>query len=173
MILVKSPNLVNDLNAKYLFMDTNVLVSMIKYPTLFADLLEELALVGCAFLTIPQVIFEFTRGTETVTEYKKRVEFAPANNITVYPIDRHLGEFKELPLIVHKVSRGISYTDYLLCVCLCKFSSAYLISEDRDIPTALFDRKHIVTVDTDKDLRTFGIYAHSEEKLELIADSVS
>lgn len=172
MILVQSPNLVSDLNAKYLFMDTNVLLAMIKYPTLFADLLEQLSKIGCAFITIPQVVFEFTRGTETIADYKKRLEFLPANNISIYQINRHLSEFEELPLIVHKVSKGISYTDYLLCVCLCKFTSSYLISEDRDIPTALFDRKHLITVDTDKDLRTFGIYAHSEIKQELIADSI-
>lgn len=173
MILIKSPNLVNDLSTKYLFIDTNVLVGMLNYPKLFATLLDELSDAGCAFITIPQVLFEFTRGVYSISDYKKRTEFLPANNISIYPIDRHLNEFEELPLIVHKVSKGISYTDFLLCLCLCKFPSAYLMSEDRGIPTAIFDRKHLITVDTEKDLRTFGIYAHSMEKLDSVADTIS
>ncbi len=173
MHLINTPDLVKDLENGYLFFDTNILVAVVEYPDMFGDFLGDLSQQGCSFLTVPQVQFEFTRGSGTVERYNERIKFLDDFKFSKYPVDKHADEFPELVLMLHKVSRGISYTDYLLCLCMCKFTTSYLISEDRDIPTALFDRKHIITLDTEKDIRSFGVYQLSESKMKAISKTIS
>jgi hypothetical protein len=171
--LIKSPNLIEDLKGRYLFFDTNALIGGINYPDLFVELLNELKRNGCAFLTIPQVRYEFTRGSDSLKIYEERLQYLKDLEVEVYPIDAHLKDFQELAFITHRVSKNASYTDYLLGVCLCKFPTAFLITADcKDISSDLFDRKHLVTIDTDKDLTTYGIYRASQEKLNKIADNI-
>lgn len=45
----------------YLFLDTTALVAMVNYEEYFSDLLSKLRDVDCPILTIPSVVFEFTR----------------------------------------------------------------------------------------------------------------
>lgn len=172
MQIIHSEKLIDALDKGLLFFDTNILIGMIEYPQIFSDLMNKLIPTKCSFLTIPQVRFEFTRGATTVEKYNDRIKFLDQFKFGIYPIDNHTNSFFELIPVLHKVSKGISYTDFLLCLCLCKFTSAYLVSEDRDIPANLFDRVYVITIDTDKDLRSYGVYRYSKEKMSVLIDSV-
>ena len=173
MQLIRSDKLLDGLKGAYLFFDTNFLIGILKYPEIFLPFLGELRASSCVFLTIPQVQYEFTRGSDNLVVYKERLEHLRDLSISLYPIDQHLKDFSELALITHKVSKNASYTDYLLSVCICKFSNSYLISENwKDISSDLFDREYIFTVDTGKELRTYGVYKKSQVKLNAVAESI-
>lgn len=67
----------------------------------------------------------------------------------------------------------MSYTDFLLCTCLYKFSRSFLLTENHsDCPLDILDRLHVITIDTEKDIRNYGIYKLSIDKYKLAAQKI-
>jgi hypothetical protein len=56
--------IVSTLKQGTLFVDTNTLIAAIKYDITFGKLFNELSKIGCSFITIPSVLFEYTRGSD-------------------------------------------------------------------------------------------------------------
>jgi hypothetical protein len=91
----------------------------------------------------------------------------------VYPIEKHLEQIKEFTIVLQKAQQKISYTDFLLCACLFKFPDTYLLTENYlHIPLSIFDRKYLTVIDTDKEVRTHGIYQFSQSKFDKAAKRV-
>lgn len=165
--------LVSELKNSDLFLDTNTFIAYNFFPEIFEELFDELKKNSCAFLTIPSVVFEFTRGTGTIADFNKRSEFIDSLVNTVYPIEKHIEDLRDLIIVLQKIKGDIHYTDFLLLACLYKFPKSYLISANhKDCPLEILDRKHIITVDTDKEIRTYGIYQISLEKFNKAAHSI-
>lgn len=127
---------------------------------------------GCTFLTIPSVLFEFTRGTESIQDFNKRAKFI-TDFSSIYPVEKHLEDLEDLTVVLQRIQGQMSYTDFLLIACLYKFPKAFLISANhKDCPLDILDRKYIITVDTGKDIRNYGIYQFSTEKFNKAAERI-
>lgn len=166
-------NLVSELKSSNLFFDTNTFIASISITDIFGKLFEELKNNDCAFLTIPSVVFEFTRGTDTIADYDKRFEFIDSLVDTIYPVEKHINDFRDLVIVLQRIKGDIHYTDFLLLACLYKFPKSFLISANhKDCPLDILDRKFVITVDTDKDIRNYGIYQFSMEKFNKAAERI-
>lgn len=164
--------LVTELANSDVFFDTNTFISAISIPEI-SELFKELKGNGCAFLTIPSVVFEFTRGTASIPDFNKRAEFIDTLVNTVYPIEKHIEDLRDLVVVLQRIKGDIHYTDFLLVACLYKFPKSYLISSNyKDCPTEILDRKFIITIDTEKDIRNYGIYKFSMEKFSKAAAKI-
>ncbi len=75
MKILYSPNLIAELANSDLFLDTNTFIGAISFPELFEEFFKQLKNSGCAYITIPSVLFEFTRGVESIEAFNKRAEF--------------------------------------------------------------------------------------------------
>lgn len=170
--IIYLPTLISELSHSDLFLDTNSFIGAISYPEIFDAFFSDLKKVGCAFLTIPSVVFEFTRGSASVGDFNKRTEFISTIS-AIYPIERYLDNLEDLVIILQKIQGNMSYTDFLLIACLYKFHKSFLISANlRDFPVEILDRKFVVTIDNDKDIKNYGIYQFSTEKFNKAAESI-
>lgn len=174
MKIYNSTDFLDQCKNKTIFLDTNVLIGLVSIPPL-EEFIISLKTQGNSLLTIPAVFFEFVRGADSISKFKKRSEiFDPSVLIdAIYPIERHFEEMKEYILIFQKIAPKMSFSDFLLALCLAKFSDAYLLTENHlDFPVAIFDRKNVFTVDSDKQLRNYGLYQLSSEKFNKAAASI-
>lgn len=166
------PKLLIELSHKDLFFDTNTFIGAISFPEIFEAFIKDLKNVGCSYLTIPSVVFEFTRGTESIQDFNERTKFI-TDLSSIYPIERHLESLENLTVVLQRIQGHISYTDFLLIACLYKFPKSFLISANhKDCPLDILDRKFIITVDTEKEIRNYGIYQFSSDKFNKAASSI-
>lgn len=169
MKILYNQGLLSDLSSTNLFLDTNSLKafsSIQEIQELFKTTLK------CHFITIPSVVFEFTRGSDTPEIFNKRVGFI-AELCTVYPIERHLEGLQELIIVLQRLRGNASYTDCLLTACLYRFNSAFLLTENhKDFPLEILDRKHLITIDTGREIRNYGVYQLSTLKFNKAADNI-
>jgi hypothetical protein len=173
MSIYYPPTLLTELAYSNLFFDTNTFIGAISYPGIFGELFEKLKDNDCAFLTIPSVVFEYTRGIGSIADFDKRSEFIDGFVDTIYPIEKHIEDLRELIIVLQRIKGDIHYTDFLLIACLYKFPRAFLISANhKDCPLDILDRKCVITVDTDKDIKNYGIYQFSMEKFNKAAESI-
>jgi len=140
---------------------------LIKFP-------NELQNVDCSFITIPSVLFEFTRGGGNLRDFNKRLKFITQDlKVTIYPIERYLDNLEDLIVVLQKIKPSAGYTDFLLSACLYKFSNAFLMTENhKDFPLEIMDRTHLVTFDMEKEIRNYGIYNLSAEKYTKAAKNI-
>lgn len=158
-------DLISELSNQYLFLDTNALINAFSHQQEFGELLKSLKDRKCALITIPSVVFEFTRS-DNLEIYKKRAEYL-STLVDVYPIEKNLNEIEDGLFVLQKLGGRMSYTDFLLCACLYKFREAYLITENhKDLPLSILDRRFIITIDNGKEIRNTAIYKLSKEKLD-------
>lgn len=164
MTILHDPNLVSSLNHKWLFLDANSFVAALYYNDPFGNLLIDLKNQGCALVTIPSVLFEFTRGAKSVKDFIKRSNFIQ-NLATIYPIQNHLEQLMEFTVVCQRVNPQISFTDFLLIACLYKFPNSYVLTENhKDFSLDILERQFIITFDTGKDVRNHAIYRLSKIK---------
>jgi len=166
--------LVDDLKNSYLFLDTNVFIGALLSELPIYEFLKNLSSHGCSFLSIQSVLFEFTRGGGTIENFHKRAKFIIEDlKTTIYPIEKELGNLEDLIVVLQKIKADASYTDFLLTACLYKFPNAFLLTENhKDFPTEILDRKHLITVDTDKEIRNYAVYQFSLEKYAKAAENI-
>lgn len=174
MTILYDSSLVSSLSNKYLFLDTNTFIAATKYRDHIGKLLLNLRNNGCSLVTIPSVLFEFTRTAQSVHDFDKQTKFLRSLS-TIYPIERNLDEsmMKVFMIVQQRICPRIKYTDFLLMACLYKFPNSYLITEDReDFSLKILDRKFIITFDTDKDIRNHSIYVFSLLKFNKVAEKI-
>lgn len=164
--IVFSKDLISELNQDWLFLDTTTFIAAINYQDEFSSLFHDLKLNSCEFLTIPSVLFEFTRGSNTKTHFNTRTKFV--NDLAnIFPIERHLEKLETEIIIAQKFCSTASYTDFLLVMCLIKFPQSFLITENhKDMPMALLERKHIITLDTNNQIRNQAIYQVNQKRYQ-------
>lgn len=106
------------------------------------------------------LFFEFTRGSDTLISFKTRAKFL-TELADIWPIERYLDQIEEAMVVLQKLgSRQMSYTDFLLCVCLYKF------------PVQVFERKGIITVDAGEDIRNHVVFQLSKQKFSNVAEGI-
>lgn len=181
MKLQYTSTLVSDLSCKYLLLDTTVLINASKSDE-FLGLLSELYVSGCSLITIPSVIYEFSRNANTITGFNERQEFVKALNITVLKRTEDTFDKDQVFKIAYakafsaRGDKGPSYTDALLCSVAYKFRSHAMLvmtANHRDMPISIFDRVELITIDVGGELRNEAIYSLSPTKLNIFLDKLS
>lgn len=151
-------------NLKYVFLDTNIYVAAIADDD-FVEFLTTLH-QNVVFFTIEQVVFEFTRGSDSLEQYNKRLRFLESLTDTIYPIHKHKDQSREFTVLMQKCRPQGQYTDFMLCLCLYALPDAYLFTGDHSaMPLELFDREYIITTDTTKNIQSLGFYKLNMNKL--------
>lgn len=180
MKLQHTSTLAADLSGKHVLLDTTVLINASKSDE-FLALLSDLSSSGCGLVTIPSVVYEFTRNANSITGYNERQEFIKTLNITVLPRVEEMVEKEPVFRIAYakafsaKGDRGPSYTDALLCSVAYKYRANGMLvmtANHKDIPLSMFDRVELITIDISGDLRTEAIYKLSPTKLNKIIETL-
>lgn len=174
MKILHDSTLINNLKDSNLFLDANVFIGALSPNSPIADLLKNLSLNDCAFLSIQSVLFEFTRGADSIETFNKRSKFITEDlKTTIYPIEKELDKLEDLIVVLQKIKSDASYTDFLLTACLYKFPKAFLLTENhKDFPLEILDRKHLITIDTGRQIRNYAIYQFSLEKYSKAAENI-
>jgi len=168
-------NLLSDLTDKTIYLDTNTFITALNYPNEFGDLLSQLEKNNCKFGTIFPVVVEFTRGSENIDAYNKRLDFVKEmTGGYIYPIERNFSEMTEFIVVMQRIKSAMSYTDLLLLSCLKKFPQIYLLTQNhKDVPLEIFDRKYIITLDTMDHIWNHGIYQLSGDRYRKAEDNIA
>ena len=172
MKILHDSTIFNSLSNSILFIDTNAFIGIFNYQRIFLNLVKKLKDNNCEFLTISSVFFEFTRGSSDINTFNKRSSFIKSN-AGIISTEKLLGNIESLTIVLQKVKGDMSYTDFLLCACLYKFPNSFVITEDHQhFPTNILDREFIITIDTEKQIRNYGIYKFSMDKFNKAAEKI-
>ncbi len=164
--ILSSPDLTQE--AKSVFLDTNIFVAATGSKDFLAFLKNLKDNHGFVYFTIPQVVYEFTRGSNSIDTYNKRAEFIDHIVDAVYPIDRHIDYSREFIVLMQKYRPRGQYTDFLLCICLYTMQSAYLLTSDHSaMPLEVFEREFFVSTDNTKEFQNIGLYKIDEQRLDI------
>lgn len=176
MKLQHTPTLATDLSSSYILLDSTAVINASQSDD-FLSLLTTIVGSGCIFTTIPSVVYEFTRGSVTVEQYKKQLEFIKDLGITVFHRVEETVDSEQVFMVAYNKSfdnrreKGPSYTDSLLCAVAYKHRNSNLkimTANHKDIPPSIFDRTELITIDIGGDIRTEAIYEFSETKFTRI-----
>ena len=131
---------------------------------------------GCAFYTIPSVIFEFTRTANTAKGYQERLDLVASLHIVVFNRVEEvvLKDFHNFMITFHsafiKSKKSPSYTDSLLCAMAYKHRASrtfILTSNHKDIPESIFDRTELITLDINNQIYNEALYKFSAAKFAI------
>lgn len=172
MKIYYNKTLISNFGLGYLFLDTSSLIAIINYEKLFSDFLAEIEQTKRTLVTIPSIIFEFTR-TDSIDTFNTRVKFIN-KYVQIYPIEKHLEQFRPLIPILQKVNGKMSYSDFLLYCCLHHFNGSLLLTENhKDFLISILNREMLITLDIDDPtIRNTAIYSFNYEKYEKAAEGI-
>jgi hypothetical protein len=177
--LQHTPTLPEDLCESSIFIDSTSLIHASKSDE-FLTLLSSIAAGGCSFYTIPSVVYEYTRTSNSLEGFKERLEFIKELGIIVFNRVEELIEPHRIFLVAYNRefqgnSRGPSYTDSLLCAMAYKHrgSSPYIMTANhKDMPGSIYDRTELITIDIGGELRTEALYQFSEERFGKVLNKI-
>jgi hypothetical protein len=165
-------NLVKNPSGSFLFFDTNSLIAVMTYQEDFRAVFSEFKMNDYTFITIPSVVFEFTR-TDSINKYNNRNKFINSF-LSVFEVEKILGQIREITPVLQKINGRMSYSDFLLYCCLYKFPNSYLITENhKDFLTSILDRTGLLTLDNESEtIRNIGLYTFSHGKYQKAAENI-
>lgn len=178
MKLQHNHTLISDLKNSSIFIDSTALIDANKSDS-FLSLLTDIASSGCAFYTIPSVVYEYTRTANTLSGYNERIDFLKTLGVTIFNRVEELIEKQSRVFLVAyngeflKENGGPSYTDSLLCTMAYKhrISEPYILTANhKDIPLSIFDRKELITIDIKGKFQIEALYQFSESNFSKVLD---
>lgn len=166
--ILQNDNKINfsSLSKKHLLIDTNYLIDSSRYQKEFDELTQCIKNVDCTLTSIDAVFYEFTKGSKSLEDYKKKVSYYKTIIGYTLSIDQKiLDNVNNLSRTLLKKSGQISYTDSLLLATLMKYQdSIYLLTSDRsDVPCSIFPIKLNIYVETIERNCLFSVYGYSLE----------
>lgn len=177
MMLIKSSELTDKLRGAYIFLDTNVFVTGGRSKE-FVTYINQLRLEArCSFVSIASVLFEFTRGANSIEVYNQNLLFYQDIVEHIHPT-QPFEKNSEFSVVMSRANAGNkSYTDFLLAAALYhyrKSGSVYLLTTDVRAFPSFFEMHHLITVSEDKsgEIRNFGFIAFNENTYAKAAQSI-
>ncbi|HTE22775.1 MAG TPA: type II toxin-antitoxin system VapC family toxin [Candidatus Limnocylindria bacterium] len=165
MTTLYPPLIRQELKDYHIFLDTNVFIYASKNESFFNFLVDLNNQADCAFTTIPSVLFEYTRGSNSATEYAKRTDFLK-NMVESVNSMNFLNSIPDFHIVMAKAdSNNKSYTDFLLAACLYQYRHVKvgLLTTDLKACPSFFPRSHLVTVEHTNEVVNFGVYQLNPE----------
>lgn len=164
MSLQHTPTLATDLSKSYILLDSTALIDASRSDD-FLNLLSSISEKGCSLITIPSVVYEFTRNANNIEGYNERQEFIKGLNITVLNRIEEILEKEQVFKIAYAKAfgskdKGPSYTDALLCTVAYKHRGHGMM-----LMTA-------ITIDIGGELRIEAIYRLSPNKLNKVIEAI-
>lgn len=153
------------------FIDTNEVITAIKYPEFNEKVLGYMKGLGYTFVALPEVLLEFVRGSDTREQYNIReifiTDLVDSNYPSVSIIEKELIPHR---LVLHRLCQGMGYVDLLLGVSLCKYPNAYMLTQNhKHFPLTVFERVGVVTTDVGADIANHALYKiNSTKMIELL-----
>lgn len=176
-MLLQSSNLAKELKHASIFVDTNVLVVCSRSTELRSLISSLRNHSGCSFESIPSVLFEFVRGSNSLKVYNENADFY--NDIVMRTHPTKLFEnTPDFSVVMAKVnSQNKSYTDFLLAAALYHYRNSgdvYLLTTDTRAFPSFFEMPHLITVCEDKsgEIRNFGFIKFSENAYAKAAQAI-
>lgn len=157
---------VESFSGRTLLLDTNVLIDAYRLPAEFYNLTQELAAIGCDFITTKSIALEFLGGTKDTVHMQKKQEFLETLfgrqlKQTYLPLDRGEPDTDSL-LMFSRHAQNFSIADFELYCTLKKYSRriALVTRNHRDFPSTLVDRVSFITLLGNAEVHTYGIYEY-------------
>jgi|GEM_PF-1483546 len=182
MKLLHPVDLAVKLSDCHLILDTNVFLHAVEKDE-FYELLVGLHKRGCAFMTTPSVIFEFSRAAKSLEEYNWYVDYVNSLGVEVYGhVEEQMMVDKAFSVILQaackKAGCKASYTDFLLTMLLHKFAHTpdkifLMTSNYHDVPLSIFDRGDMVALEYDGGIQAQALYKNSPDKLTKISPAIA
>lgn len=141
------------------YLDTNIFILAQEQEELLGLLGALLNNHGTALLTLSSVEYEYSRGSQSLSELRDRREFVRTLTNIVMPVGKLLESDKNdvfsavMSLIVGK--KNSDYTDYLLAAALHAFHNGvdrqFVLSADaRAFPGSIFDIAGVISISVPK-----------------------
>ena len=177
---MKKKKMLKKIANRHLLLDTNAIVSLIKHARFYVDFFNQLEKYQIKSVIDYSVKFEFLRGSNTKLDYEIKREYLDIllgeNRIELISTNEIFENAREIANIYTrkdaKLTKQISFADCLIAAQMKKFNEK---SPDRlflatinnnDFPLFIFDRIHIFTIDTEKEIINMGIYRFNVSKYE-------
>lgn len=176
-MLLQSSDLNKELSRSSIFVDTNVLVVCSRSTELrnFVSSLRNES--NCSFESIPSVLFEFVRGSNSLQAYNENTDFYNEIVSRTHPT-KIFENTPDFSVVMAKVnSQNKSYTDFLLAAALYHYKNSgdvYLLTTDTRAFPSFFEMPHLITVCEDKsgEIRNFGFIKFNETSYAKAAKSI-
>jgi predicted nucleic acid-binding protein len=166
-ILLSNPHKeLKDLPKKHLLIDTNFLIDSVKYSTQFKELLELLSDIGFTLVSIEATLVEFAKGSKSLEDYSKKVEYYKTIINRVLPLEPSIHDnVSNITRVLLKKGGQLSYVDCLLLGTTMKYkTSLYFLTKDRsDVPISIFNPVATIMIETQDNNCTFYIYEYNEK----------
>ncbi len=181
-MLLLSDDFINICQGATIYLDTNIFIYAQEQEDLlllFRDLSDN---HNTAFLTLSSVEYEYSRGSQSLSELRARREFIHAITRTVMPVGKLLESDKNdvfsavMSIVVGK--KNSDYTDYLLATALHTFNNGidkqFVLSADaRAFPMSLFDISGVVSMSLSKgEVIHLNLIALNKERYGSIMEKV-
>lgn len=157
------------LEKKFVLLDTNILIGASTNYSAYQPLFELLEETECAPAHFSFIEFEFVRGAYESENMKKRRMFF--QQIQSFPMGVPADEIITSAIAIANVYAGKNHnTASFIDCCVAAFlkrhsASLFLLTEDhKDFPLFLFDRIHVMPIDTGKDIHTPAFYEYNDDK---------
>lgn len=159
-----SSGLLDKFQDQSILLDTTALIEASKSPA-FLELLIGIKNKGCDLFTVPFVVTEFLRPATDIKQYNKFKDLMKSLGLIV--LEQKINDDDDFRLLYfHDVEKG-SCTDYELCKVARHFKTIFLLSGNhRDIPTSIFQREGIISIDHGQILHSESLYQYSPELFE-------
>lgn len=167
-------------NDAHVFLDTNVFINAAQQEELLIKL-AGLASNGTVLITISSVVYEYTRGSQSLAEFNTRREFINGLTSRVMPVGKFLESERLDPFSVAMslvIKKGDSqYTDYMLASALYQFMGTpghnFVLSADaRAFPLDIFDIEGVITIDSAGKLCHLYLISLSADKYGSLATTL-
>lgn len=154
---------------KHILIDTNFLIDAVKYPLQFKELLQIFKRCSFTLVSLQATLIEFVKGSKSVEDYAKKVEYYKSIINTVLPLEPQIHEnVDNITRVLLKKGGQLSYVDCLLLGTTMRYkSSMYFLTRDRsDIPISIFNVVANIMIETQDNNCTFCIYEYQEKQYE-------
>lgn len=164
-ILLSKPRIIlSDLPKRHLLIDTNFLIDAFRSPAQFKELINS-KLNDFVLVSIEATLVEFTKGSKSLVDYRKKVEYYSNIIKTKLSLDPQIhNNVLNITKILLKRGGQLNYVDCLLLGTTMKYKdSLYLLTKDRsDIPISIFNPVAAIMMETQENNCAFSIYEFNE-----------
>jgi len=155
------------IKAKPLLLDTNFVIDTIIFNKESVDLIEQLRTLKCDLITTRAVLVETLGGTKDFDYINAKIKHLellfqkPFEQIVKLPIEREMPDSDDV-LKFSRQCNKFDTTDFELYLTLKKYqhTGIMLITRNHtDFTSALFDRNGYITLFSNKEIKTYGLYS--------------
>lgn len=157
----------NDIpNGSHLALDTCVFFDAYKFPEKFQDFFSLLKDKKITLTSTKLVYFEFSRGFDTLREFRKAEEGFNTIVDFVYPIRNLEDQMEQIKLIYRKEGKDVDVSDMSLAALLLRYRSGFYVMTRnyKHFLTELFDVQTYIPILRTNDVQTYCCYKFSEAK---------